>query len=195
MPTGWSGLDPTQQADGSDYELGEMWLPNVDITVTGVRVWSGAGEISIANRRARIWSAGGSQLGIATLPDDLPTGWSTYTLDTPVERPAGVGQKFVASYMTGGNYGALLDALAAADVVSADGAVSCLSNANATPNGNGVFNPTPGAFPVTSPASHPFYGVDIVYSLGLGGNTAPVITSAVVTAVAAVATAVVVATD
>lgn len=193
MPTAWSGADPVQQADAGDYELGELWLPNVDVTITGVRVWSGAGEVSIANRRARIWSSAGSQLGIATLPDDLPNGWSTYSLDTPVERPT--GQKFVASYMTGGNYGALVDALAVSNVVSADGALSCLSNGNAAPNGNGVFNTTPGIFPASSPASHPFYGVDLVYTLGLGGNTAPVITAVAVSTVAAVATAVVSATD
>jgi hypothetical protein len=192
MPTGWNGADPVQQADAGDYELGEEWLPNVDLTVTGVRVWAGAGETNIGSRRARIWSSGGAQLGIATLPDDLPTGWSTHTLDVPVERPA--GQKFVASCMTGGNYGALVDALAGASVVSADGAASCLGTALAT-NGNGVFNTTPGSFPTTSPASHPFYGVDIVYTLGLGGNTVPVIVSAVVTAVNAIATATVVATD
>lgn len=193
MPTGWSGADPVQQADGNDYELGECWLANVDVTLTAVRVWAGAGETNIVSRRAHIWTTGGALLATAVLPDDLPTGWSSYTLDTPVERPA--GQRWVASYMTGGNYGALVDALASSDVVSSDGAVTCQSTANATPNGNGVFNTTPGSFPTTSPASRPFYGVDVVYDLGLGGNTAQVIVSATATTNQANATVTVVATD
>jgi Domain of unknown function (DUF4082)/PKD domain len=193
MPTGWSGPDPVQLADGNDYELGECWLANVDVTITAIRVWSGPGEVSIANRRAHVWTTGGSLLGTVTLPDDLPDGWSQYTLDTPVERPA--GQRWVASYMTGGNYGGVVDALASSDVVSSDGAVSCQSTGNATPNGNGVFNTTPGSFPTTSPASHPFYGVDVVYTLGLGGNTAPVIVSATATQGQATVTATVTATD
>lgn len=192
MPTAWPGADPVQLADLNDYELGEECLANVDITISHIRVWSGAGEVTIASRRAHVWSSAGSLLGTATLADDLPTGWSQYALDTPVQRPS--GQRFVVSYTTGGNYGGIVDALAGANIVSADGAVTFLGTANAT-NGNGVFNTTPNTFPTTSPGSHPFYGVDLVYSLGLGGNTAPVITSVVVTAVGAQATSVITATD
>lgn len=192
MPTAWGGADPTQQADGNDYELGTEFLANADITITHVRVWSGAGEVSVTNRRGRIWSTAGGQLGIATLSDDLPDGWSQYALDAPVERLA--GQRFVVSYSTGGNYGALLDALAGASVNSGDGNVTALGTGSAT-NGNGVFNGTPSSFPTTSPGAHPFYGADIVYTLGIGGNTAPVITEATVVAAGPTVTATVVATD
>ena len=192
MPTAWGGADPVQQADGNDYELGTEFLANADITITHVRVWSGSGEVSVTSRRGRIWSTGGGQLGIATLSDDLPDGWSQYALDAPVERLA--GQRFVVSYSTGGNYGALLDALAGASVNSGDGNVTALGTASAT-NGNGVFNGTPGSFPTTSPGAHPFYGADIVYSLGIGGNTAPVITEATVVAAGPTVTATIVATD
>jgi PKD repeat protein len=192
MPTGWGGGDPVQQADGNDYELGTEYLANVDITITHVRVWAGSGETNVTARRGRVWSTGGGQLGIATLSDDLPDGWSQYALDAPVERLA--GQRFLVSYSTGGNYGALLDALAAGNVNSGDTALSALGTASAT-NGNGVFNGTPGSFPTTSPGAHPFYGVDVVYSLGIGGNTAPRIVEATVVAPAATATATIVAED
>jgi PKD repeat protein len=192
MPTAWGGADPVEQVDGNDYDLGTEFLANVDITITHIRVWAGPSEVNVTNRRGRIWSAGGGQLGNATLSDDLPDGWSQYALDTPVERLA--GQRFVVSYSTGGNYGALIDALAGANVNSLDLAVTALGTGNAT-NGNGVFNATPGSFPATSPGAHPFYGADVVYSLGTGGNTAPSITEATVTVLGAVATATIIAAD
>lgn len=192
MATAWGGADPVEQVDGNDYELGTEFLVNSDITITHIRVWAGAGEVNVTSRRGRIWSTGGGQLGIAVLADDLPTGWSQYELDAPVERLA--GQRFLVSYSTGGNYGALLDALAASNVDSGDAALSALGTASAT-NGNGVFNTTPGSFPTTSPGAHPFYGSDVTYTLGIGGNTAPRITQATVTATAATVTATIVAED
>lgn len=192
MPTAWGGADPVEQVDANDYDLGTEFLANVDITITHVRVWAGSGEVNVTGRRGRIWSTAGGQLGIATLSDDLPDGWSQYALDTPVERLA--GQRFVVSYSTGGNYGALIDALGGANVNSLDSAVTALGTGNAT-NGNGVFNTTPGSFPATSPGAHPFYGADVTYSLGTGGNTAPTITEATVTVLGAVATATILATD
>ena len=193
MAVGWNGADPVEQADANDYELGTEYLANQDVTISHIRVWSGAGEVNVTDRRGRIWNTGGGQLGIATMTDDLTPGWTTHPLDTPVQVTA--ASKFVVSYSTGGNYGALVDGLATADVVSADTALTALSTANAAPNGNGVFNATPGSFPTISPGAHPFYGADVVYSLGLGGNTAPVITQATVVPAAATVTATIVATD
>lgn len=172
MPNAWGGADPAQAADADDYELGVEYRANADITITHVRIWSGAGEESITNRRARIWSTAGSQQALITLPDDLADGWSSHALDTPLEKTA--GSRFVVSYMTGGNYGFLNNALDS-DVASGDGNVTALSAANAT-NGNGVFNLTPGSFPATGPGTHPFYGTDFTYTVGIGGNTAPRIT-------------------
>ncbi len=187
MPNAWGGADPTEAADPDDYELGVEYQANSDITITHVRIWSGAGEENITNRRARIWSTTGSQQALITLPDDLTTGWSSHALDTPLEKTA--GSKFVVSYMTGGNYGFLNNALDS-DVPSGDGNVTALAAANAT-NGNGVFNLTPGSFPATGPGTHPFYGVDFTYDVGIGGNTAPRITE--LTSVEAGATATVTA--
>jgi hypothetical protein len=172
MPNAWGGADPIEAVDADDYELGVEYQANSDITITHVRIWSGAGEENITNRRARIWSTTGSQQALITLPDDLSTGWSSHALDTPLEKTA--GSKFVVSYMTGGNYGFLNNALDS-DVPSGDGNVTALAASNAT-NGNGVFNLTPGSFPATGPGTHPFYGVDFTYTVGIGGNTAPRIT-------------------
>lgn len=191
MATAWGGADPTEAVDADDYELGVEYRANADLTITHVRIWTGAGEENVANRRARIWSTAGSQQAVVTLPDDLSTGWSQHALDTPLEKTS--GSRFVVSYSTGGNYGALASALDS-NVDSADGLVTALSGVNAT-NGNGVFNLTPGSFPATGPGTRPFYGVDFVYTVGIGGNTSPRITDFTATPAGATVTAVVVAED
>jgi hypothetical protein len=188
MATAWGGADPVEQADPNDYELACEYIANADITITDVRIWTGATEVNVTNRRARIWTVAGAQLGIATLPDNLATGWSTHALDAVVTRLA--GERFVVSYSTGGTgYGALVDALDNA-VNSADTNVTARKFSDAQ-NGNGCFNATPGTFPVTGSGAHAFYGADCVYTVGIGGNTAPRITG--VTAAASGATVTVVA--
>lgn len=169
MATAWGGADPTQTSDTSDYELSCEYLANADLTITHVRVWAGSGELGFSGRKARIWSTTGTQLGIATLPDLLPTGWSTYALDAVVTRTT--GQRFKVSYSTGGRYGALTNALNSA-VNSADGNVTALAGASGT-HGNGSFNTTPAQFPATASGNNSFYGIDCQYTLGIGGNTPP----------------------
>jgi hypothetical protein len=191
MATAWGGADPIQVADGSDYELGVEYLANEDLTITHVRVWAGAGELGFSGRRGRIWSTAGGLLGIATVPDTLPTGWSTHALDEPVVRTA--GQHWVVSYSTGGNYGALAGALDG-PVNSADDAVTAVAGGSGV-HGNGSFEGTPTQFPTTPSGSNAFYGIDCQYTLGIGGNTAPRITQLTAQAAGAVVTAVVVAED
>lgn len=191
MANGWNGPDPIADDFADDQEVGTVWRAEVDITITGVRVWTDASEINLTNRRGRIWSTAGGQLGIATLPNDLPPGWSTYDLDVPVIRLA--GQLFVSSFSTGGNEGFVNHGLDN-DVPSADGAVTALSGTN-SPIGNGLFSLTPGVFPASASGNRLFFGADLVYTVGVGGNTAPRIQQFTVEADADVATAVVVAVD
>jgi hypothetical protein len=191
MAFGWNGPDPVADSFPTPQEVGTEYRAEVDITIASVRVWTDAAELNQATRKARIWTTTGGQLGIASLPEDLPPGWSVHDLDAPVERLA--GQKFIVSFSTGGNEGFANHALDN-DVPSSDGSVTALGFAGAT-NGNGVANTSPGTFPTVGSAGHHFYGVDVVYTLGIGGNTAPTITQFTVEADAAVATAIVVATD
>lgn len=185
MPNAWGGGTPAQAADADTYELGTQFRALVDITLTHARIWAGAGEINLPNRRARVWTTAGAELGIAVLPDDLPTGWSLHEYDEPISISAGTN--FVASYGTGGNYAFLASALDA-DVPSADGNVIAVGFATAA-NGNGVFNITPGQFPASSAGNHPFYGSDVVYELGSGDETIPVISNVAVTIVGGTVTA------
>jgi hypothetical protein len=190
MPTAWNGGDPLDVVDSEDYELGIAYRAEADITVTHARIYTPAGEETIAPRRYRHWSAVGGLLYTETLPDDLPSGWYLHELTTPQEVTSGT--VFIPSYNTGGNYGALANALDA-DVVSADGNVTALGASNAPGGHNGRFNETPGSFPNSGAGSHPFYGVDFQYTVGIGGNTAPRITdtSAVANQLQVIAAAVV----
>lgn len=173
MAFAWNGGDPNDVVDSEDYELGIAYRAESDITVTHARVFTPAGEEVISPRRYRHWSAVGGLLYTELLPDDLPSGWYLHELTTPQEVTSGT--VFIASYNTGGNYGALANALDA-DVVSADGNVTALSASNSPSGHNGRFNETPGSFPNSGAGSHPFYGVDFQYTAGIGGNTAPRIT-------------------
>lgn len=192
MANGWNGSDPVEQVDSDNYALGTAMKANQDITITHVRIWAGAGEVNYSPRTGKIWSTGGAELASVALPNDLPTGWSTHALSVPVERLA--NQQWVVAYDTGGNYGFLSHGLDV-DVVSADGAVTALGFAGAPGGVNGRFNVNPGDFPASGNASHGFYGADVAYSLGIGGNTAPVIATATVTVAGTQATAMIEAAD
>lgn len=173
MALAWNGGDPNDVVDSEDYELGVAWRAETDITITHARVFTPAGEEVISPRRYRHWSSVGGLLYTETLPDDLPSGWYLHELTTAQEVTSGT--VFVSSYNTGGNYGALANALDA-DVVSSDGNVTALAAVNAPGGHNGRFNETPGSFPNLGAGSHPFYGLDFQYAVGIGGNTAPRIT-------------------
>jgi len=170
----WNGGDPTEVVDSEDYELGIAYRADSDLTMTHARIYTPAGEETITPRRFRLWSSVGGALYSETLPDDLSSGWSLHELTTPQEITSGT--VFVASYNTGGNYGALSGALDS-DVVSSDGLVTALAAANAPGGNNGRFNETPGSFPNLGTGGHSFYGVDFQYTAGIGGNTAPRITA------------------
>ena len=194
MAFGWNGPDPTPTPGGDPtvYELGTEYLANVDVTVSGIRVWADITEINLSGRTGTVWSTGGTVLATVNLPTDLPSGWTTFDLTAPLPRTA--GSHWVVSFGTGGNEGAALHALDS-DVPSADGAVTALGFAGATGGVNGRFRVGAGAFPTSGNAQHAFYGVDIVYSIGIGGNTPPVIHAVDVVDLAGTVTAVVDVTD
>lgn len=192
MAHAYNGPDPAQVVDSDTYELGTAAKANVDLTITGVRVWSGAGPVDLTPRTATIWSNAGAALSVKTLPGTLSAGWVEFTLDTPVTRTTGQG--WVASFGSGGNYGFLSHGLDS-DLVSDDGAVTTLGFANAPTGINGRFNVTPGDFPAQGNASHGFYGVDTVYTIGIGGNTAPSVTALALARVGATVTALATVTD
>lgn len=150
MSNGWGGADPTGFNDpATDYELGTRFLANDHVTINQVRVWAPASSAALANRRGYIRSTADVVLGTAVLPDSLPSGWSTYDLDAPVDVAAGT--QFWATYGTQDDYGAVVTAL---PQTSADGALT----ANL-----GGFNGTVGNLPTTNGTT--FYGIDVTYDV------------------------------
>lgn len=150
MSNGWGGADPTGFHDAAtDYELGTRYLASEHVTITQVRVWAPATSAALATRRGYIRSTADVILGTAILPDSLPSGWSVYDLDAPVDVAAGVS--FWVTYGTQDDYGAIASAL---PQTSADSALT----ANL-----GGFNATVGNLPTTT--SSTFFGVDVVYDV------------------------------
>lgn len=150
MSNGWGGADPTAFNDpATDYELGTRYTANDHITINQVRVWAPATSAALTNRRGFIRSTADVILGTAILPDSMPSGWSTYDLNAPVDVQAGV--TFWVTYGTQDDYGAIASAI---PQTSADGAVT----ANL-----GGFNATVGNLPTTT--SSTFFGVDITYDV------------------------------
>jgi hypothetical protein len=156
--------------------MGTEFRANADLTITHIRVYSGATPAARPGRLGRIWSLAGLVLGQATMPTNLPAGWQLYALDVPVARLT--GESFIVTFDTSGNYAATA---AAFDIAhnSADGALTARKSSEAL-NGNGVFNTVVGSFPSSS-FSNTFYGIDVGYDLGISGNTRPVITSLALT--------------
>lgn len=173
MAVGWSGADPVEDSDTADYELAVEMVANVDVTLTHVRVFGTPTAVNQANRKGRIWDTGsGAVLATATMPTILTAGWNSYALASPLTRTA--GQRWLVSFTTNGHYGFIAAALNAT-ITSNDGAVSFLSNATSTA-GNGRINSLPETYPQTATAGI-FWGVDVQYDIGIGGNTRPVISS------------------
>lgn len=162
MVFAWDGADPVGQDDpGTGYELGVAITVNTDITVNSVRVWHPASSNSVTNRSARFWTTGGVQTGGVLLADSLPPGWSEYELDTPLELTE--GSSLILSYSTTRYYGAVAGGF---PNDSADAAVTYTG---------GLFRETFSPLVPNTPSSS-FYGVDLGYELGIGGNLAPVVT-------------------
>jgi hypothetical protein len=167
VANGWGGVDPTQASDPTSYELGTQYHVNTAVTVTAVRVWAGPGSVAVTARRGHIWTTVGTLAATITMADTLPGGWSTYTLDTPISY--NTSDEFVVSYTTGGNYGVVSGGLSGS-VNSGDGALTAVSNATGA-HGNGSFTLSPGSFP-TNASGGTFYGIDVVYNTGGGGDLA-----------------------
>jgi uncharacterized protein DUF4082 len=156
---GWGGANPAQVADGSDYEMGTAFRAEQDISVTHIRVFSGATPAPFVGRRGRLWSSAGAELATVVMDDALPAGWAPYPLASPVAVTAGT--IFIVSFSSAGNYAATSGAFTAAGVPSPDGKVTAVKSS--VGQLNGIFNNTPGSFPTES-FGDTFYGVDVGYA-------------------------------
>lgn len=162
MSVGWNGPDPTGFADGggTSYELGTKYTALADVTLNSVRVWAPGSSTARANRAGKVWSNAGGSLATAAMPDSLPSGWSVHALDVPV--PVTAGTSFIVSYDTTDTYGAAVGGFAY-PLASADGSLNAIERR---------LHATPDNFP-PSGVGNTFYGIDVQYTAGIGGNAAP----------------------
>lgn len=162
MTNGWNGGAPSQFSEpGNQLEMAAKYKANVDIRITGIRVWAGS-TASTSGRQGRIWSLGGSLLDSVGMDALLPTtsDYTTYTLADPLILNSGT--EFYVSYDTVQYYGAVTNAF---PLDSSDGSVTAEA---------GRFGAARGVFPDT--ASTAFFGIDIVFDTNTGENQPPVIT-------------------
>ena len=164
MSVGWSGPDPIGFFDGigTSYELGTRYTALGDVTINNVRVWGPPGGTARASRTGKIWTTAGVLITSAAMPDVIPSGWNTYPLLAPVPLPT--GSSIIVSYDVTDSYGARVGGFSY-PLVSSDTLVQ------ADERRLGV---TPDLFP-PSGAGNTFYGIDIDYTAGIGGNLRPVV--------------------
>lgn len=169
MTAGWGGIDPSAFDDGAGttYELGAKQRSEGPLTINSIRVWHGPSSFALANRRAKIWNSTGSALlREVALPDSLPPGWSVYPLASALELPSVT--EYWVSYSTRQYYGATPGNF---PVSSGDALITTLA---------GAFNNATGLFPDNNSLS--FFGVDVDYSAGVGGNVPPSISLSAISA-------------
>lgn len=160
MANGWSGATPTGQNEpGTDYELGQKYHAESDITVSQVRVWSPIGSGTYTNRNAFLRLADGTLLATIDIPDTLSAGYTLHSVIPTVAIPAGT--TFWVHYDTISTYGAVVGA--GFPLLTGDGHLTLIA---------GGFNADPPAMPNVERDN--FYGIDIVYE-GPPDPNAPVV--------------------
>ena len=80
--------------DTSAVELGVVFVPRVNGTVSGIRFYKGSSNTG--THTGSLWTATGTRLATATFTDETGSGWQVVTFPAPVTVTA--GQRFVASY-------------------------------------------------------------------------------------------------
>lgn len=146
------GADPTPQADTDEYALGIRFSLTAPITLTAIRVFN-PGTSTRPGRSATVWNWDtATALATVTLPAQLPAGWSTHYLPTPLE--LGTGVNWMASVQVGG--GATGDYAATTNGLNPD-----VSDGTVVGD-RGAYSANPANMP-TSGISDTWYGIDVVY--------------------------------
>jgi len=144
--------DNASANESSPVELGTVFQPSKDGTVTAIRFFKGAGNAG--THTGSLWSTAGVRLATVTFSNETATGWQTATLATPVQVSAGTSY-VVSYYAPQGNY-----AYTSGFFVNpwTNGALT----APAGNNGRYLYG-AGGGFPVNSWASTNYF-VDVLFS-------------------------------
>jgi uncharacterized repeat protein (TIGR02543 family) len=158
----------SQTADTSALELGVKFQSSVDGWITGVRFFKPAG--STGAYTGRLWNAGGTLLASAAFVVS-ESGWQEVLFPAPVAITANT--TYIASYSwPGGHYPYQADAFKDGGITT--GPLTALQHSAGSPNG--VYNTTPGSFPMTGIGAN--YFADVIFETTQPGDTtAPVISN------------------
>lgn len=89
--------------DSDPVELGVSFVPSVDVDVTAIRFYKGAGNTG--THTGTLWSAAGLPLAQVVFQGETATGWQTAELTTPYRLTAGTTY-VVSYYAPNGHYSA-----------------------------------------------------------------------------------------
>lgn len=158
----WETAAPSSSsAERIRYELGTIFSPTVNGTITGVRVYAVNGESG--THTARVWNnSTGTVIGGPYTTTAAGTGWVTYTLSTGVSIDAGTN--YTVSITTGGDSSRHFAATVNALVSSGSNGQHLTYPVNA-----GVYTTTLGSRPTQTWQSSNYFR-DIVFSPS-GGTT------------------------
>jgi methionine-rich copper-binding protein CopC len=145
----------TTANDTNSVEVGVVFTPSVNGTITGIRFYKGTGNTG--THIGSLWTSSGTLLGSVTFTGESAAGWQQANFTTPISVTAGTS--YVASYLApSGGY-----------AMTAGGLSSAVTNgpltavAYGTSGGNGVYQYTSSvAFPKN--AFNANYWVDVVFT-------------------------------
>ena len=151
-------------------ELGVSFKSDVSGYITGVRFYKGVNNTG--THLGHLWSSTGTLLATATFTGESASGWQQVKLSSPVAINANT--VYEASYYTTGHWSYDLNYFATSGVDNAP--LHALANGNGA--GNGVYVYGNGTvFPNSNSTNGANYWVDVVFSAGSSGPTAPTITT------------------
>jgi LmbE family N-acetylglucosaminyl deacetylase len=128
----------TGKTDGSNLELGMLFLSDIAGQITGIRFWKDANETG--THTGNIWSSTGTLLATVAFSNETASGWQVQSLATPLSIAANT--TYVVSVNTGNTYYVDTYSGLASMITNLD--LSSVVTAN-----NGVYG-TPGTFPTSS---------------------------------------------
>jgi Domain of unknown function (DUF4347)/Domain of unknown function (DUF4082) len=149
LPTSPSVTDGVGSA--GDYELGMEFTSAKAGQINAIRYYKS--PLETGNHTGRIWSSTGTLLGTVAFTGETASGWQQQALTTPINIAANT--TYVVSVNTNSYFATTTSGLS---TTITNGDLSAVADGS-----NGVYNTTPGAFPIAS-YSNSNYFRDVVFT-------------------------------
>ena len=137
-------------ADAAPVELGTVFGPTRDGTITALRFFKGTGNLG--THTGSLWTETGTRLATVTFASETATGWQTAELSSPV--PVTAGSRYVVSYHAPQGHYSVTPGFFSTPFTSGD--------LTAPSGGNGRYLYGSGGFPQSSYGAANYF-VDVVF--------------------------------